>query len=121
MSDELHTAPGLPDAQTVAVNRDKGKVILLFATPCQWVALDPTTAFMVAEQIARQCYAIHNGREAPPDHQVMHKAMKSKVTEELRTILVNRVMLMMKSLDEQHRSPQHRAEAVVDAVLAKVE
>lgn len=118
---DLHPAPGLPGTSTIAIGQKDGRVVLLLDKAAQWVALDTATAFMVAEKIARQCYAIHNGREAPEGEKVLFHAFRAKYTPELRERLVARVKLTMRGLEEQGKPPEYRAQAIVDTMLNMVD
>ena len=103
---------GKDEGTLVAIGEQDGQVMLMFPKPIQWLALDPENARQIAEQIARSAYAAHTGMT--PLNQ------KSYVSENIRVMLNARVTMIIRSLNEQGKSPDWIAREVIDRVLAEV-
>lgn len=103
----------------VAMKVAEGHVILVFPNPVAWLKLEPGQALEVAGGMIRAGMEARTGR-APGDVMVssLFNDVKAQVSRELRDALVNRIILMRKTMDEQKRSPLYQAEAIVDRILS---
>lgn len=104
----------------VAVGDRDGRVIWQFQRSVSWVALDPQNAFHIAEATARSAHKARFGTEPPSDGSYIVQQVRSRVTEDLRNRMVQRAILMMASMERQHRNPKYIAMQVVDAILSEV-
>ncbi len=109
-----------PGATVVAVGLRNGEVVLQFPEAVQWACLDPQTAVLVAEQMARAGYEARYGRPPPPNEDVLHAEIRKKVTDLLRETMINRFALMLKSMQSQRRNLNYQATELVDRLLQEV-
>ena len=90
-----------------------GMVVMHFDHPVEWVALDPETARVVAEQMARKAYACTFG-DTPTTTD------KSQMTEQLRARMKNRVKTMLTGWFDNPPAPEVQARNIVDAIFKEV-
>ena len=103
----------------IAMKVHGGKVSMMYHQPVREVAFEPQNALNFAHMMARYSYEATHGH--PPQdegHQLLAQQVRKKVTKEVRETLVNRVKLMLRSLNEQHRHPDYIATQLVDTVLS---
>lgn len=86
-----------------------GRVAIMFPQDVNWVHCDPENARLIGEAISRAAYTSTYGVEPP--------SLRSKVSDALREKLVNRITIVLASLETQKKSPLQRAQAVVDIIL----
>jgi hypothetical protein len=99
------------DANTeVAIGEEGGKVILTFSKPVRWLELDANAARRIGEQLARSSYGVTYGIEP----------QGSAITAAKRQVLINRWLLVDRSMREQGRNPLFIAETLVDLLLSEV-
>jgi hypothetical protein len=97
--------------EKIVVSEHKGHVVLHFDKPVEWVALQPEITRNLAEHMARTAYKLAFGDDPTPQG-------RSIITDATRLKLVNRVKLMLRTLDG--KPEQVRAEQVVDTCLKEV-
>ena len=73
-------------------------------------AFPPEQALEVAETLAKHAYHAHNGFDAKDT---------SVIADRLRARLTPRISLMLKSMDEQKKGYDYKAQSVVDVVLTE--
>ena len=107
MSEELLRG----DANTeVAIGEQNGMVVLTFSKPVRWLELDANAARKIGEQLARSSYGVTYGAEP----------QGSAITATKRQTLINRWILVDRSMREQGRNPMFIAETLVDLFLSEV-
>ena len=107
MSDDLLRS----DANTeIAIGEEGGKIVLTFSKPVRWIELDANAARQIGEQLARSAYSTTYG-DAPNG---------SAITATKRQTLINRWILVDRSMREQGRPPLFIAETLVDLFLSEV-
>lgn len=115
-------APRQGDGKTeVAIGIERGRVLMIFPKAIQWIGLDPENAIGIAGNMAKCAYEVK--MNTPADDVALSQIfgeIRKEVTREHRKTLVNRVILMMRSMEEQKRPPLYRAEAIVDQILSAV-
>lgn len=106
-------APGLkPGELAVAygVGPEKGRIVLAFAEPTKWIALDPTNAVRVAKDMidkaAELGAKVYLQIRKPPLSAVKHQA------------LVTRTHIVMKNQLEKNVDPKQVARQLVDIILS---
>lgn len=105
---------------TVAVKDENGRVVLKFPKAVSWCELDPEMARQAAEAMARAAYRCKY-RVDPPSHlSALGMEIRARVTQELRNQLVNRMTLIVQSLQDKGRAPNVIAQELVDQLLARV-
>lgn len=87
----------------------KGRVHFELPAGINWVAMDPNNARLMGEELARRAFEAHTGRA--PD------ANKSLLVDQIREKMVNRVLMVLTSLENQKVPMLRRAQTVVDIVL----
>lgn len=92
-------------------------VILHFPQPVEWVGLDPQTAVMVAEQMARAAFQLRHGYEPRDNADVLQSEIKKKAVEEVRQRMINRIVLMLRTFQENRPPVELQAREVVDRIL----
>ena len=96
---------------TCAIGNRDGQVIITFPKAVEWAAFDPETARQIGEAMAKEAYSVRYGRKPQA---------KSVIAEEVRTRLLNRATLIIRSLQEKGKKPGFIAMEVVDAILSEV-
>ena len=99
------------DANTeIAIGEEDGKVILTFSKPVRWLELDANAAKRIGEQLARSSYeATYGGAPAG-----------SSIKAHTRQTLINRWILVDRSMRDQGKNPAYIAETLVDLFLSEV-
>lgn len=95
----------------VTVGEHEGKVILQFEAPKKWVGFDPQNASDVAEAMVSAAYACRYGKSA------VGPALKAEVLRRKRAILINRLVVVMKSMDDQNKTPAYKAAMIADICM----
>ena len=99
------------DANTeIAVGEQDGKVVLTFSRPVRWLELDANAARRIGEQLARSSYGATYGGDPAG----------SAITAAKRQVLINRWILVDRSMREQGKNPLFIAETLVDLFLSEV-
>lgn len=102
----------MSQTDTVAVGLDEGQVVLAFQKEVKWLKLDPMTALMVGEEIAKKSYELTYG--APPAQG--QSALKIEIVAKLN----KRIELVMSNLQQRKKSPSYIAQELVNIVLSEV-
>lgn len=95
----------------VEVGQDRGKVILKFEAPKLWVGFDPENANAVAEAMVSASYAVRYGKSATP------QVMRDYILDRKRTIIINRLIVVMKSMQDQNKTPAYQAGMIADICM----
>ena len=99
------------DANTeIAIGEQDGKVVLTFSKPVRWLELDANAAKRIGEQLARSSYEATYGI-APA---------ASAIKAHTRQTLINRWILVDRSMRDQGKNPAHIAQTLVDLFLSEV-
>lgn len=103
----------------VAMKVEGGHVILKFPHPVGWLKLEPQQALELAGGMVRAGMEAKTGK-TPTDIVIsqMIGQVQQQITVEKRMVLVNRIILMRKTMDEQKKSMLYQAEAIVDRILS---
>lgn len=91
---------------------EKGRVVVRFPTPRLWFAMDAQNAVDIGEAIARAAYEARFGKKPGEG--------KSVLSEKARQRIVNRVALVLASLNREHKSMNYIASSLTDVVLKEV-
>lgn len=100
----------MSESVDIAVGEDDGKVWLRVEKPTDTIVFDPQNALEIGEAMARAAYKARYGKS--PQQQ------ESIIGKELRQKLVNRVNLMLISLEQKPKA--YQAAQIVDTILAEV-
>jgi hypothetical protein len=101
------------DANTeIAIGDENGKVVLTFSKPVRWLELDAEAARRIGEQLARSAYTVTYG--APPANR------GSVLKAHVRNTLINRFVIVDRSMREQGKNPAYIATTLVDLFLSEV-
>ena len=97
---------------TCAVGERDGQVVLTFPLPVEWATFDPETARQIGEAMAREAYKAKYGRSSSEKGSV--------ISEQIRTRLISRVTIIIRSMQNKQKLPGYIAAEVVDSVLQEV-
>ena len=109
-----------PGATVVAVGIRGGEVVLQFPANVQWATLDPQTAVNVGEAMARAAFEIRHGRQPRANVDVLAEEIKRRATDIVREKMINRTVLILRSLREKGKNEIYTATEVVDRILQEV-
>ena len=98
-----------------------GKVVMSWHRQCNRIDFDPQNAFEIAEGLARTAHKARFGENAPDDTSYLAQQIKSRLTEQMRDKMVQRVAIMLTSMIRQEKSHGYMALQIVDTVFAEVE
>lgn len=87
----------------------KGRILLVLPKPAKWVALEPPQACAIAKDMIDKAVSL--------GYHVEIVIPRKPISQGKRTMLVNRVNLVMRMLTEKKRDPLFIAEELVDIVL----
>ena len=107
-------------ATIVAVADRNGAVVLQFPKAVQWCSLDPQTAVMVGEAMARAAHKIRTGREPPPNTDALANEIKRKATDMIRQMMIQRTLMIMTSMLKDRKPMGRIANEIVDRILMEV-
>lgn len=105
---------------SVAIKEEKGRVVLQFPNPVKWCELDPEMARQAAEAMAKAAYRCRYKVDPPDARSSLAGEMRQRVTKQIRDALVNRVAVMLHSMQEKGRSTNVIAQEVVDQLLSRI-
>lgn len=123
MADEITFKPiaqAGAGATVCKVTAHSGLVILHFPNPIEWCGLDPQTAVMVGEQMARAAFHIRHGYEPRPNADVLQTEIRKQAVEQVRVRMINRAVLMLRSFQEKKPPLEVQARELVEKILAEV-
>lgn len=104
----------------VAIGVHEGKVVARWALPVTEIVFDPQNAFQVGEAMARAAHEARYGEKVETDESYVASQIRARVTENLRTKAIHRVVRMLGSMERHRRTPAHIATELVDAILREV-
>jgi hypothetical protein len=118
-------AEGKPvQAVVLEVGTDRGQAWLRLSTPGVspiTIPIEPQAAFECAEQLARAAHTAKYGKPPQSDKSYLAEQIKSRVTDQIRDWMVNRVTHMLRTLRTNPAYPDRKlAETLVDTVMTKV-
>jgi hypothetical protein len=96
-----------------------GKVVARWHEPTAQIVFDPQNAMQVGEALARAAHEARFG-VAPTDESYVAAQVRARITEAFRARAINRVTLMLGSMERQRRTPAYIAMQIVDAILRDV-
>lgn len=96
----------------VTVGDIEGKVVLAFDRQISKLLLDPENARQIGEQLARSAYTVTYGVEPVP--------RASAIKAHTRNTLIQRFIIVERSLRQQKRPPAYIAQTLVDLFLSEV-
>lgn len=106
------------------VGNDGGTAWIRLSTPGVppiTIPMDPQAAFEGAENLARAAHMARFGKPPHSDRSYLAEQIKSRVTDQIRDWMVNRVTHMLKTLRTNPAYPDRKlAETLVDTVMTKV-
>lgn len=120
MADEITFKPlaqAGKGATACRVTAHSGLVILHFPHLVEWAGLDPQTAVMVGEQMARAAFTIRHGYEPRDNADVLQSEIKKKAIEQVRERMINRTVLMLRTFLEKKPPLEVQARELVDRML----
>lgn len=97
----------------MAIQSEKGMVVIRFREPRHWVVFEPTNAVQVGKHLI-DC-AVKCGAN------VTIQVPKRKITREQRDRLIARAILVFRSMTEKNRPPAVIATNVVDTILSAID
>jgi len=100
-------------ASRMAIGPEEGKVCIRFPEPRLWVAIDPPNAVLMAKHMIDCAVAC--------GHKVTLQLPRREVSREKREALVARAMHVIRSTQEQHKSPATVARSLVDSILSAID
>lgn len=104
----------------VAIDDKGGYVLWSFSRPTTNLELEPQKAFEIAEATARAAHRARFGTEPPSDGSYIAQQVRARVTEDLRSRMITRAVLMMRSMVNQERDPNYIAQQLVDTIFSEV-
>lgn len=117
----MSEAPLPGESIDVGVACVQGKVVLKWEHPTNLIVFDPTNASTVAEHMARAAFEAYTGKVARDDISHLHAQVKNCVTEQMRSLLMRRLEIMLNSMREDKQWSNARlATELLDTVLTKV-
>jgi len=102
----------MTDDMLIAIGERNGKVVFTFPHATNEFICDAENARQIAEQIARSSYRAHYGRD--------WTEQRSAITEQLRTRLQARALIVVRTLMEQGKKPEYIARHLVDVILTEI-
>ena len=86
------------------------------------ISVDPQAGFEMGEAMARAAHTARYGKPPPDgDMSYLHQQVKARVTEQLETMLANRITVMLNTMREDRQwSNQRLAKELIGRVLDKV-
>lgn len=102
----------------VALGIQNGQVLLHWHGARDAITFDPQNAYEMGEAMARAAHKARFGEDPPSDHSYIAGQVRARATDELRTKLVTRIALMLRSLEDKDRG--YAARQIVDTVLSEV-
>lgn len=107
-------------ATACMVTSHAGLVVLHFPHSVEWAGLDPQTAVMVGEQMARAAFRIRHGYEPRPNADILQAEIKKKAIEQVRVRMINRSVLMLRTFLETKPPLEVQARELVEKILQEV-
>lgn len=107
-------------ATACRVTAHSGLVVLHFPHPVEWAGLDPQTAVMVGEQMARAAFAIRHGYEPRDNADVLQTEIRKKAVETVRNLMINRTVMLLRNFQEKKPPLELQARELVDRMLQQV-
>lgn len=104
----------------IAIGIHEGKVLIHWHQPTTHILFEPQNAFEFGEQMARTAHKARFGEEAPSDGKYLAGEIRARLTEEMRDRLSFRVMHVIRSLTERHKTPQEVAKEVIQVIFNEV-
>ena len=99
----------MSDPTEVAIGIEKGRVVMKFPEPKQWIAMDPENCRQIAESMARAAHEAHTGQK------LMNGG--SAITAQMHERAVNRMVIMLNNYDKnQNRAKLWWAKEMVSAI-----
>ena len=97
----------------MAIGPEGGKVVVRFPAPRLWLAFDPGNAVQVAKHLIDTAVVC--------GFKVTLQLPRREVSREKREALVARAMHVIRSTQEQHKSPATVARSLVDSILSAID
>lgn len=109
----------MSDSIDVAVGVVEGKVVIKWHEPVTEITFDANNAYTVGEAMARAAHEAHFGAKANvgADRSFIAEQIKMRVTDELRQKMILKAATIVRSMQDQKRTPGQIAVHVVDSVL----
>lgn len=104
----------------VAIGVEDGKVITKWPMPITQIVFDPQNAYRIGEALARAAHEAQHGVSVQTDESYIAEQVRSRLTEERRSLCINRVARMMTGETFRTWSPGKQALEIVDAILREV-
>ncbi len=103
----------------VALGIRNGQVVIHWKGARETIEFDPQNAFDLGEAMARSAHKAKFGEEPPSDRSYIADQVRARVTDQERVKMIHRTTNMLRSLNEQGKSPGYTAMQLVDTILAE--
>ena len=106
----------------IAIGVVDGQVIARWHDPATQIVFDAQNAYQVGEALSRAAHEARYGvpASAEADESYVAQQIRARVTEDMRVRAINRVTLMLGSMERHGRTPGYIAMQLVDAILREV-
>jgi ribosomal protein L18 len=104
----------------VAIGVVDGQVVATWHEPTSQIVFDPQNAYQIGEALARAAHQARYGEAPASDHSYIAGEVRARITETIRVKMIQRVVLMLGSMDRHRITPGQIAMALVDAMLKEV-
>lgn len=106
------------------VGTEAGQVWMRFTSsgvPPLTITVDPQAAFEQGEMLARAAHAARFGQAPASDAAYLQEQIRSRVTDQLRGFMINRIGVMLNSLRTNKAYSNEKLSAtLVDTILTKL-
>ena len=107
-----HDGIARPENTQIAIGDLEGKVVMAFDRPTTKLVLDPENARQIGAQLVNSAYTAHTGIKVTD--------VPAAIKEHTRNTLINRFVMVDRSLREAGKTPGYIATTLVDLFLSEV-
>ena len=99
---------------------EDGFVFVRYPQPMLAVVMEPQNAFDIGEQLARAAHRARFGEDPPDDRSYLANQIRERLTDEMRSRMINRVIILLNNRDTNPKTPGYWAMQIVDSVFNAV-